>query len=497
MQDKVSEWLRICGGPFEIADFLAWAEIEPTRGAFRSAGHWLRDAGCASRRAPAREDGFRPTLWELPTERLTRHVSAPDGDDGRAGQRYEQSPETGDYRFWVTGHPSAIVLSADQVREILWQYSSAGEGLTQSQVARAHGMTRRTLNGILKALGFVKDDLPYTDEEAADRDPDDLAEELAARMRARIDSKANRLKWRALEQDAGRWRQFELTIGQYVEPAARHIADRLGAVRQREIRRAPAPFALLVPVTDLHVGKGSWSGYGPGAFSIPECKRRLEAAVDSVLSWLPGAPERIILPIGGDFFQSDSITGTTARGTPQDHDGTPERMIVEGFAVAFGLVRELASVAPVTLVFNRGNHDPSLGLALFAALEQYAATDERVTVLQDVDKYGPYQALRYGATLLAFAHGDGRSKPHELATLMAQRWPEEWAASRWRECHLGHTHHVRVVEEAGITALTNPSLSGSDRYHSLHWPHESRAQLACHVYDYDRGRIATVYGVTD
>lgn len=417
------------------------------------------------------------------------------GDDGRGGARYEQSPETGDYRFWLPGQPGALILSSDQVREILWQYSAEGDGLTQKQVAAAHGMTRRTLSGILKALRIVKGDLPYTDEEAAERDPEELADELAARMRARIDSRAHRQKWKALEADARRWRSLELSVLQYVQ-AAVDAAAAMPPITPRKVAPAPRRYAALIALTDLHIGKGSWGM--PGAYSITECRRRLSRAIDRILARLQGGPELLILPIGGDLFQSDSSTGTTARGTPQDHDlGGPERMITEGIALAFALVRELASVAPVRLVHQRGNHDPSLSLALFAALEQAHKDDPRIILPDDDHRYAPYQAIRYGASLLGFAHGDGRHKPADLSALMSQRWPAEWAATRFREWHTGHRHHVKAEESHGVTVMVNPSLSGADRYHALHWPIEARPQLAAHVYDRERGRVATIYGVID
>jgi len=430
-----------------------------------------------------------------PEQRVPVDVVAPEGDDGTAGNTFDVSDVTGDYRFWLAGQPGAIVKSTDEVNEILWQYSSHGDGLTQAMVARAHGLTRRQLNGILKALAFTKSEIPYTDAQIAERDEDEIASEIASLKRARIDRKAHAKLWRDVERDAASWRALELSTLQYVAEAV--AASAPGPVVARDIRRAPESFALLIPVTDLHIGKISWGGYGPGAFSTIIAQMRLGQAVDSILAWLPGAPAEIILPIGGDFFQCDNVGGTTGRGTPQDIDGTPEKMIVEGFGIAFALVAELAAVAPVTLVYNRGNHDPALSLALFRALELAHKDSDRVKVLDAEDRYSPYQCMVYGVTAIGFAHGDGRSKPHELATLMAQRWPGMWAATERREWHLGHVHHLRTVEDSGVTLLTNPSLSGSDRYHEQKWPVAARPQLAAHVYDLKRGRIATVYGVCD
>lgn len=501
-QSSVARWLSSTVAKFTITEALEALGIPDTNLNRREMGQTLRALGCSKGRSRG-TDGVTRIVWRAPHVQgvrgsrvdtvAARDVIAPQGDDGRGGARYEHVETTGDYRFWVPGHPSAIVLSADQVREILYQYSSEGDGLTQRQVANAHGFTRKTLNAILRALQFTKGDLPYTDEMAAEADEDELAAELAAQMRARIDGKANRIKWRDLEKDAQSWRQLELSILQYV----REAVPTLEPVKERAIRRSPRPFALVLPVTDLHIGKYSWGAYGPGAFSTATAAERLGQAVDQVLGWLPGAPERILLPVGGDLLNADTSAGTTGRGTPQDMDGTPEKMVHDAFGIMFALVRELSAVAPVTLVFNRGNHDPILSWAVFCGMARAFENDPRVVVHDDGWQASPYQCVQYGMTAIGFHHGDGRSKPHELATVMAQRWPDMWAATRFRDWHLGHVHHTRVVEESGVTLLTNPSLSGSDRYHGLAWPIESRPQLAAHVYDFERGRVATVYGGPD
>jgi hypothetical protein len=39
--------------------------------------------------------------------------------------------------------------------------------------------------------------------------------------------------------------------------------------------------------------------------------------------------EKIIVPVGSDFFHVDTLGGTTTKGTPQDCDGTFIQIMVE------------------------------------------------------------------------------------------------------------------------------------------------------------------------
>lgn len=404
-------------------------------------------------------------------------------------------------REYIFELPTRVVeFSETAFVRMLDQYSTHGEGWPGKLVATHNDLTEREFRSILKAVGFVKGDFPYTDAMAAEMDAEELAEEIAATRRTDIDRRIMRKQRRALREDAAKWRDLETSVLQYVDIAVDAAISEVSwpsEAKPRDIRRSPSPFALLLPVTDLHIGKKSWGGYGPGEFSTAVAQRRLGEAVDDILAWLPGRPEKIILPVGGDLLQADTTEGKTSRGTPQDMDGTPEQMIVEAWGIVYALVAELLAVAPVQLVYNRGNHDAALSLALFRSLELTYANDPRVTFGQEEHRYSPYQCIEYGAAALGFAHGDGRSKPHELATLMAMRWPAIWARTQFHEWHAGHVHHERVVEDSGVTILTNPSLAGNDRYHELHWPHSAKPKLAAHVYDKKRGRIATIYGVPE
>lgn len=452
------------------------------------------------RLSPPTLEGLAERLATYQSKRQRRKaakdIQAPEGDDGRAGNTYDISDTTGDYRFWILGRAAPVVLSRDQVAELVASYVHDGGGQTQSSLARQLALPRRVVNAILKALQVVKDSPPFPPEEISERPEEDLLDEWVASKAAKLERRAHRSVWAQVEKDARQWRDLHRSILQHVEAAtARAIEDGAAAPDWIPTEGKAGDCALLVVPTDVHVGKYGWAGFGPGATDLDDTKRRLWTAVRRVVDLAPGDPSVIYLTIGGDFFHADTLTATTTKGTPQDMSGTPEQMIVEGFRLAHELVRALALVAPVRLILHAGNHDAALALALYASLVEAHRSSGRIEPAGDADHpWGPYQAVRYGCSLLGFTHGDGRHKVADLGPLMAQRWPKLWAATTRRYWFTGHRHHLAVEEARGVEVHTVPSVSGQDRYHSRHWPHASRARLGGYVFDPDRGMVAQVWG---
>jgi hypothetical protein len=82
----------------------------------------------------------------------------------------------------------------------------------------------------------------------------------------------------------------------------------------------------------------------------------------------------------------------------------------------------------------------------------------------------PRKVRTFGKCFVMFTHGD--EEPHrDLPTIAATSAPQEWAATRFREAHIGHFHKkkeirtVDVDEHQGFRVRILPSLAGCDRWH--------------------------------
>lgn len=282
------------------------------------------------------------------------------------------------------------------------------------------------------------------------------------------------------------------------------VADvKADAARRHAVRSTLLPAAriagrhmLEVCLMDLHVGKLAWWQETGEDYDSHIAERSARTAVSELLLQASVYElEKILLPLGNDFFHYDNIGGSTTAGTPQDRDTRLHKMFRKGRGLASWMIHECAKVAPVEVVVVPGNHDEVLSWMLGEVLDAEFSKDERVTV-DNSPKLRKYKD--YGVNLVGYTHG--KDEPHaKLPLIMAQEAPEMWARTKVREWHTGHFHHSKVRESMpvdsrnGVRVRILQSLSGTDAYHYrkgyIGEPHNAEA----FVWSHDTGLRANLF----
>lgn len=234
-----------------------------------------------------------------------------------------------------------------------------------------------------------------------------------------------------------------------------------------KIKRAPItdPHMLELGMYDLHLGKLAWHAEtGWSDYDSKITTQLVNNMVDIILGRVAHFQfDKILFPIGHDFFQVDNPSNTTFRGTPVDVDSRFKRTYRAGLDMLIQVIERLRQIAPVDVVMVPGNHDFfsnfTLGVALECFFKDYP--DVQIDNSPTVRKY-----YRYGNTLLGLTHGND-IKPQDLLTLMPTEAPADFAASLWREWHLGHLHKDALTEKHGIRTRILPSLCSADAWHAM------------------------------
>ncbi len=223
------------------------------------------------------------------------------------------------------------------------------------------------------------------------------------------------------------------------------------------------PHMLEIGMYDLHLGKLAWHAEtGWSDYDSKITTQLVEEAIGTLLRRVDHFEfERILFPIGHDFFQVDNPSNTTYRGTQVDVDSRFKRTYRAGLDMLVQVIEKLREVAPVDVVMVPGNHDFFSNFTLGVALECYFRnyTDVQVDNTPTIRKY-----YRYGNTLLGLTHGND-IKLQDLLTLMPTEAPTEFAHTLWREWHLGHLHKEWLTEKHGIRTRILPSLCAADAWH--------------------------------
>ena len=155
--------------------------------------------------------------------------------------------------------------------------------------------------------------------------------------------------------------------------------------------------------------------------------------------------EKILFPIGNDFFNANDEKNTTVKGTPQDSVFDWKGSFNEGLkAIRWCIDLCLANNMPVDVITIYSNHDATKLFYLAKCLDLIYEGNEGVNI--------EYQSLQrkyytYGANLFGFAHGD-KEKTTALPMLMAIEKKAEWAETSHRFWFLGDKHHEKTYQFA-------------------------------------------------
>ncbi len=178
---------------------------------------------------------------------------------------------------------------------------------------------------------------------------------------------------------------------------------------------------------------------------------------------LAAKPERIIFPIGNDFFNVNDSRNTTKKGTPQDTNVN----FIDAFEIGLNLlidcIDKAAEVSKVYIPIVAGNHAEDLEYILGVTLENIYKNVDNVHINYSRQYRKYYQ---FGKNLFMFAHGDKiKNKIKDIPQIMATEEPNLWANSKFRYAIFGDIHHEQTHDLRGVKAMFLRSISHQDKWH--------------------------------
>lgn len=251
-------------------------------------------------------------------------------------------------------------------------------------------------------------------------------------------------------------------------------------------------YLLEIDIFDLHLGKVAWGQETGHNYNLDIATQLFENSITEFLEDVSNKNiDRIVLPIGNDFFNSDKAHpfNSTTSGTPQEEDTRWQKTFKTGRKLLVDQITRLSEVAPVDVIMIPGNHDFERNFYLGDSLEGWFYNNENVIV---DNSPSPRKYYLYNSILLGYTHGN-EEKLIDLPLLMAQEVPVMWANSKHREFHLGHLHHKKEIkyksteEYQGVTIRFMSSLSGTDSWHHKKGYTGSKRAAEAYLWDSEKG----------
>jgi hypothetical protein len=250
-------------------------------------------------------------------------------------------------------------------------------------------------------------------------------------------------------------------------------------------KRANKDLLSVIPLGDPHVGMYAWAEETGENYDTKIATELHEAAVDRLVNISPDAETGVLLNLG-DFFHADNMDARTRRsGNALDVDTRWADVMTIGVELMVRLIRRMLEKHKRVIVKNNiGNHDEHSSVMLAIALNAFFRGNKRVQI--DTSPY-PFWYHRHGKVLIASTHGD-KTKPQQLAQLMASDKPSDWGETAYRYWYIGHVHHQARFEFPGVEVESFRTLAAKDAWHSAEG-YRSARDMHCIVHHKDQGDV--------
>lgn len=251
---------------------------------------------------------------------------------------------------------------------------------------------------------------------------------------------------------------------------------------------------------DIHYGKLGWGQESGEDYDIKIARRDVLDATESLITQCKHYPiEKILFPVGNDYFNVDNKENTTAHGTQQSEDVRWKKTFKLGRQLMVSIIDYLMQIAPVDVYVIPGNHDEERAFYLGDSLEcwYHNCPNVKVNNSPKTRKYYPF-----GKNLIGLTHGY-YEKMEKLPSLMPIEVPQLWAESKFREFHIGDKHHKKerhdiitkpqTEEVDGVVVRILSALTASDNWHYQKGYIGSLRSGTGFVFHADKGLAATFH----
>lgn len=220
----------------------------------------------------------------------------------------------------------------------------------------------------------------------------------------------------------------------------------------------------IMPIADLHFGALAIKEEIGQENNLELTRKNLLTSTSHHLGTLvPKSIDKIIIPILGDFYNTDTVNNTTTAGTFQEESSSWKNTSRKGIELMIETIDMCRSAAmcDVKVIICNGNHDMMRSFALGLVLEAFYRDNPSVEI---DNSHSTRKYDTFGNSVFGFGHGDTKANADYLG-IMCEEAPEKFANAKHRTMMVGHLHHKVTEEKPGIVVRRLGSLTSSDAWH--------------------------------
>lgn len=284
----------------------------------------------------------------------------------------------------------------------------------------------------------------------------------------------------------------EPTIKEQAEQFKKLVKDyRLNYKKFKPIKSANTDLMFEISIPDFHYGLLSWKEETGNNYDVKIARKIWLDAINYFANIIKAnGANKIMFPIGNDFFNVNSSLNQTFAGTPQDEDCRWQKSFSTGWSMVVEGLDILLTVANVDVIIIPGNHDTEKTYYMGEVLKSWYRTCENISIdnAPTTRKY-----YRYGNNLIGLCHG--KDEPiKDLPLIMAVEAKKDFSETKNWEYQIGHLHQdkrqiLEVADNRTVKTRIMPSLGTLSAY-SKHKAYMSVREAIGLMWDKQIGKIA-------
>jgi len=418
--------------------------------------------------------------WMKLSEEWLNHLPEEESPIAKEGQEEYTPPydDNGDH-YIVYGKNNNVTITKENLRKLKNLYCL--QKTTINTLCWQMEMPRRDFFLVKTAFGITKDDVPYLDEDLETKTTEELANETLMEKKRLYFISLQEKEIDDMKKELSKYRQKDYFI-QFIDDRIKEHFDNWTPPTVN-IVIANNGKMLEVPIYDLHFGKLAWSPETGENYDYKIASDRFNYVIDDIVSRMNGKKfERILFPIGQDYFNYDTIDGKTTLGTSQDNDLRWQKLYDKGIELLVNAIYKLSALGGVETFYCSGNHDEMTSYYATQYISAWFWQDKNVSVDTSPN---PRKYIEFGKNLIGFTHTDKEKK--RIFGDMQVECPEAWGRTLYREWHGGHLHSEQTKENSGVVVRNLSSITAKDAWHHKHGYSGAIARVQSFVYDKENG----------
>lgn len=216
-------------------------------------------------------------------------------------------------------------------------------------------------------------------------------------------------------------------------------------------------------LTDYHLGMMSWAEETGSDWDMKIAEETLVSFFKIAMERSPKADNAIFAQIG-DFLHWDGLDAVTPQSK---HILDADTRFTKLVRVAIRVIRRvikmlLQKYQNVTVIMAEGNHDMASSVWLREVLHSFYEDEPRLTIDTNPD---PYYCIVWGKCCL-FYHHQHLKKMTALDTVFVSKFKREYGNASFVYAHIGHLHHLKLLETNLMIIEQHRTLAAKDAYSS-------------------------------